>query len=70
MNERNLAALYIRLENNLEIARTSCDTGKTPSINYVIGNSNNKMENLREETRITGIRKQESQVFRYDSTRE
>ena len=42
MNEKNLAALYIRLENNLEIARTSRDTGKTPSMNYVIGNNNNK----------------------------
>ena len=39
MNEKNLAALYIRLENNLEIARTSRDTGKTPLINYVIGNN-------------------------------
>ena len=53
MNEKNLAALYIRLENNLEIARTSRDTGKTPLINYVIGNNNNKMENLRKEARIT-----------------
>ena len=31
--------LYIRLENNLEIARTSRDTGETPLINYVIGNN-------------------------------
>ena len=36
---KNLAALNIRLENNLEIARTSRDTGKTPSINYLIGNN-------------------------------
>ena len=47
MNERNLAALYIRLENNLEIARTSRDIGKTPLINYIIGKNNNKKENLR-----------------------
>ena len=51
---KNLAALYIRLENNLEIAGTSRDTGKTPLINYVIGN-NKKRKNLREETRITRI---------------
>ena len=42
MNEKNLAALFIRLENTLEIARTSRDTGKTPLINYVIGNNNNE----------------------------
>ena len=43
MNEwKNLAALCIRLENNLEIARASRDTGKTPLINYAIGNNNNK----------------------------
>ena len=55
--EKNLAALYIGLENNLEIVRTSGDTGKTPSINYLIGNNNNnnKKENLR-EARITRIR--------------
>ena len=46
MNEKNLAALYVRLENNLEIARTSRETGKTQLINYVIGNDNNKTENL------------------------
>ena len=51
---KNLAALYIRLENNIEIARTSRDTGKTPLINYAIGN-NKKKKNLREETRITRI---------------
>ena len=51
---KNLAALYIRLENNLEIARTSCDTEKAPLINYIIGN-NEKKKNLREETRITRI---------------
>ena len=58
MNKRNLTALYIRLENNLEIARTSRDAGKTPLINYVIGNNNNnkKKENFRKEARITGIR--------------
>ena len=44
---KNLAALYIRLENNLEIARTSRDTGKTPLINYVIGN--NKKRKIFEE---------------------
>ena len=51
---KNPAALYIRLENNLEIARTSHDTGKTPLINYVIGN-HKKKKNLREKTRITRI---------------
>ena len=56
MNEKNLVALYVRLENNLEIARTSSDTGKTPLINYIIGNDNNKMKNLREEARITKTR--------------
>ena len=55
MNERKSLPLFIRLENNLEIARTSRDIGKTPSINYVIGNNNNKKENLREEARITRI---------------
>ena len=39
---KKLAALYIRLENNLEIATTSRDTGKTPLINYVIGNNQQK----------------------------
>ena len=56
MNKKNLAALYIRLESNLEIARTSRDTGKTLLINYVIGDDNNKKENLREAARITRIR--------------
>ena len=41
---KNLATLFIRLENNLEIARTSRDTGKTPLINYVIGNNIKKEE--------------------------
>ena len=52
---KNLVAIYTHtlLENNLEIARTSRDTRKTPLINYVIGN--NKKKNLREETRITRI---------------
>ena len=54
--EKNPATLYIPLKNNLEIARTSRDTGKTPLINYVIVNCNNKNENLREEARITRIR--------------
>ena len=45
MNEKNLAALYIQLENNLEIARTSRDTRKTSLINYVIG-SNKKKEKI------------------------
>ena len=36
---KNLATFYIRLENDLETARTSHDTGKTPLINYVIGNN-------------------------------
>ena len=48
--------LYIRQENNLEIARTSRDTGKAPLINYLMGNNNNKKENLGEEARITRIR--------------
>ena len=56
MNERNLAALYIQLENILETVRTSRDTGKTPLINDVIGNNNNKKEKLSEEARITRIR--------------
>ena len=60
MNEKNLAVLYERLENNLEIAKTSHNTGNTPLINYVIGsnnnNNNNKKKNLREETKITKIR--------------
>ena len=59
MNEKKSRRLiYIRLENNLEIARTSRDTGKTPLINYVIGNNNNndnKKENLRKEASITRI---------------
>ena len=56
MNKENLATLHIRLENNLYIARTSRDTGKTPLINYVIGNNNDKKENVGEEARITRIR--------------
>ena len=56
MNKKNLTALYIRLENNLKIARTSRDAGKTLLINYVIDNNNNKNKNLREEARITRIR--------------
>ena len=36
---KNLAALYRRLENNPETARTSRDTEKTPLINWVIGNN-------------------------------
>ena len=40
---KNLAALNIRLENNLEIARTLRDTGKTPLINYAIGNNRKKI---------------------------
>ena len=42
MNKKNLAVLYIGLENSLEIVRTSRDTGKTSSINYVIGNTKKK----------------------------
>ena len=42
-------------ENNLEIAKTSRDTRKTPLINYVIS-SNKKKKNLQEETRITRMR--------------
>ena len=49
MTEKNLAALYIRLQNNLEIARTSRDTGKTPLISYVISNINNKKEIFEKE---------------------
>ena len=56
MNNKNLAALYLRLKNNLENARTSRDAEKTPLINYVIGNNNNKKENRREEARVTRIR--------------
>ena len=56
--KKNLAALYIRLENNLEIARTSRDTGKTPLINYIIGN-NKKVrkicEKKQESLEYTGI---------------
>ena len=56
MNKKNLTALYVRLENNLEIAKTSRDTRKTPLINYIIrNNNNNKKENLREEARIIRI---------------
>ena len=44
------------MENNVEIARTSRDTGKTPLINYLMDNDNKKGKNLREETRITRIR--------------
>ena len=37
---KNLASLYyIQLKNNLEIARASRNTGKTPLINYVIDNN-------------------------------
>ena len=54
MNNKILAVLYIRLENNLEIGRTSRGTEKTPLISYVIGN-NNKKENL-QEARITRVR--------------
>ena len=48
MNEKNLAALCIRilLENNLEIARISRHTGKTTLINYVVSNNNKKNNNL------------------------
>ena len=42
MNKKNLATLYLWLENIREIAGTSHDTGKTPLINYVIGNNNKK----------------------------
>ena len=49
MNKKNLTVLYIRLENNLEIARTSRDTGKTPLINYVIGNNNKKKRKILEK---------------------
>ena len=49
MNEKKSRRLiYTQLENNLEIARTSRDTGKTPLINYVIG-SNKKKEKIFEE---------------------
>ena len=56
MNGKSLA-LYIRLENNLEIARTSRDTGKTPLMNYGIGNNNKKrkiFEKLQESLEYTG----------------
>ena len=49
MNEKKSRRLiYARLENILEIARTSRDAGNTSLINYVIGNNTNKKENLRE----------------------
>ena len=51
-----------RLENNLGIARTSRDIGKTPLINYVIDNNNNNKGNLREEARITRIRWKVTQI--------
>ena len=51
---KNLATSCIPLENNLENARTSHDTGKTPLINYVIGD-NKKKKNFREKTRNTRI---------------
>ena len=41
---------FMRLENNLEIARTSRGTGKTPLINYLVGN-NKKKKNLREKNK-------------------
>ena len=37
------------VENNLEIARTSHDTKKTPLINYVIDNNKNKQEIFEKE---------------------
>ena len=43
MNEKNLAALYIRLENDLEIARTS------RLVNYVISNNNNNKRKIFEQ---------------------
>ena len=49
MNEKKSRRLICAwLENILEIARAPRDTGKTPLINYVIRNNNNKKENLRE----------------------
>ena len=56
MNKKKLSALYIRLENNLEIASTSRDTGKKPLINYVIGNNKKKIfEKKQESLEYTGI---------------
>ena len=52
--KKYIAALYIGRENNVEIARTSRDTEKTPLINFIIVN-NKKIKNLQEETRITRI---------------
>ena len=48
--------LYIRQENNLEIARTSRDTGKTPLINYVIDNNKKRkiLEKKQESLEYTG----------------
>ena len=57
MNKKNLATLYIRQENNLENARTSRDTGKTPLINYVISNNKKKkkiFEKKQESLEYTG----------------
>ena len=41
--------LIYTTENNLEIARTSHDTRKTPLINYVIGNNNNNKKKVFEK---------------------
>ena len=53
---KNLATLFIRLENNLEIARTSRDTGKIPLINYVIGSNKKRkiFEKKQESLEYTG----------------
>ena len=51
------AALYIRLENDQEIARASRDTGKTPLINFVIDNNKKKrkiLEKKQESLEYTG----------------
>ena len=48
MNEKKSRRVIYTTENNLENARTSRDTRKTPLVNYVIGNNNNNKGNLRE----------------------
>ena len=48
---KNLAALYIRIENNPEFAKTTSRDKKAPVMNNIIGNQ----KNLQKETRFTRI---------------
>ena len=51
MNEKkSLRLIHTRLENNLEIARTSRDTRKIPLINYEIGNNKRKIFEKKQES--------------------